>query len=217
LRYVPLAGGDAAVRQPWRVALAYLRDTFGQRELPELPLFASVGERRLGIVERMIARGINTVPTSSCGRLFDAVSSILNLCHVNTYEGQAAIELEMAAEEDVTEYYPFEITLPEIDMRPAIEQVVRDVARGAAAATIAARFQNTVAKMIVEVCRALQSREGLRRVCLSGGTFQNFSLLHRTIAALRKQGLDVFLHAHVPPNDGGLSLGQAAIANALKP
>ena len=107
LRYVPLAGGDAAVRQPWRMALAYLRDTLGQAKLPELPLLASAGERRLQIVERMIAGGINTVPTSSCGRLFDAVSAILGLCQENTYEGQAAIELEMAAEDNVAECYPF--------------------------------------------------------------------------------------------------------------
>jgi hydrogenase maturation protein HypF len=216
LRYVPLAGGDAAIRQPWRVALAYLRDTFGQSNLPELPLFASVGERRLQVVERMITRGINTVPASSCGRLFDAVSSILGLCQENTYEGQAAVELEMAAEEDVAEHYPLEMALPEIDMRPTIERAVHDFLSGVARGVIAARFHNTVAKMVVEVCRRVHLQEGLRRVCLSGGTFQNFTLLKRTVAALRQQEFEVFLHAQTPPNDGGLSLGQAAVANVLK-
>jgi hydrogenase maturation protein HypF len=130
--------------------------------------------------------------------------------------GQAAIELEMAAEDNVAEYYPFELALPEIDMRPTIERVVRDIAHRVPIATIAGRFHSTVAKMIGEVCRCLRSQEGLRRVCLSGGTFQNCTLLGRTVAALRQQEFDVFLHAQVPPNDGGLSLGQAVVAKAAK-
>jgi hydrogenase maturation protein HypF len=212
LRYVPLAGGDAAVRQPWRMALAYLRDTFGER-LPEVALPAGIDQRRLENVGRMMARGIQTVPTSSCGRLFDAVSSMLGLCQENTYEGQAAIELEMAAVEGDAGHYAFEVALPEVDMRPTIEGVVRDMTGGIARGVIAARFLDTIAVMIAETCRRIHVKD---RVCLSGGTFQNFTLLPRVAGALRRQGFEVFLHAQTPPNDGGISLGQAVVVNAMR-
>ena len=208
LRYVPLAGGDTAIRQPWRVALAYLRDAFGAGTLPDVAMLAGVSERDLRITGQMMARGINTVPTSSCGRLFDAVASIIGLRHETNYEGQAAIELEMTAAEGIDERYSFELT----DMRPTIEAIVRDLTAGVAKGVIAARFHNTVADMIVEVCARVRRDERLDRVCLSGGTFQNFTLLGRTVAGLRRQGFEVFLHAETPPNDGGLSLGQAVIA-----
>jgi hydrogenase maturation protein HypF len=212
LRYVPMAGGDTAIRQPWRIALAYLRDTFGAGTLPEVPLLASVGERDLRIAGRMMERGINTVQTSSCGRLFDAAASIIGLRQETNYEGQAAIELEMAAADGIEESYPFDVTGEEVDMRPMIEALVRDVTAGAARAVVAARFHNTVADMIVEVCRRIRREDGMRRVCLSGGTFQNFTLLRRALSGMRRQGFEVFLHAETPPNDGGLSLGQAVIA-----
>jgi len=215
LRYVPLAGGDTAIRQPWRVALAYLRDTFGAGALPQLPLFESVGERQWRIVDRMIARGINTVPTSSCGRLFDAVAAIAGLRQETNYEGQAAIELEMAAADGVEESYGFEIEGDSVDVRPAIQAIVRDLHSGVPAAVISAKFHNTLAAIVVDVCRALRAQERLRRVCLSGGTFQNFTLVKGAVRRLRAAGFEVFLHAEVPPNDGGLALGQAAVANAL--
>ena len=219
LRYVALPGGDAAVRQPWRMALSYLRDTFGAETIPaDLPLWNEVPPKKAELVLAMLARGIQTVDTSSCGRLFDAVASILGLRQEINFEGQAAIELEMGATEKVEESYPFEIDCGEpwqIDMRPAIQSIVRDF-RQARQATgeIAARFHNTMAAVIVEVCRRLRQQEHLQRVCLSGGTFQNMLLLKRAANALRNCGFEVFLHARVPPNDGGISLGQAVIANA---
>jgi len=218
LRYVPLAGGDTAIRQPWRVALAYLRDTFGAGALPELPLFAGIDPRPLRIVEQMIARRIQTVQTSSCGRLFDAVASIVGLRQETNYEGQAAIELEMAAAEGIEEYYSFDLADDgmEIDMRPTIQGVVRDMGSGVEAAIIAAKFHNAMAAMIVAVCERVRAQEQLPRVCLSGGTFQNFTLLQRTADGLRQRGFEVFLHSHVPPNDGGLALGQAVVARALE-
>jgi hydrogenase maturation protein HypF len=168
-------------------------------------------------VRAMIERGINTVETSACGRLFDAVASISGLRHEVNFEAQAAIELEMSAAAGVEEQYPFEISDGEawqIDMRPAIKSIVRDVLAARPVGFIAAVFHNTVAAIVVEVCRRLRSEEGLDRVCLSGGTFQNLYLLERSVAGLRSSGFEVFLHARVPPNDGGISLGQALIANA---
>ena len=215
LRYVPLAGGDTAIRQPWRMALAYLRDTFGSGVLPDLPLFESVGDRQLRVVDRMIARGINTVQASSCGRLFDAVASIAGVRQETNYEGQAAIELEMIAADGVLEAYGFEIAGADIDVRPAIEGIVRDLHAGVPAAIVSTKFHNTMAAMIVDMCRRTRAQEGLRRVCLSGGTFQNFTLVKGAVTRLRSAGFEVFLHAETPPNDGGLALGQAAVANRL--
>lgn len=208
LRYVPLAGGDAAIRQPWRSALAYLNDAGLALELPVEP-------RARAVVERMIERRINTVDTSSCGRLFDAVASLAGVRQETNYEGQAAIELEALAAGGIRERYPFTIRGEEIDMRPAIAGVVEDVRLGRQAPEISARFHNTVAAMVVEVCSLLSRESGLNRVCLSGGTFQNFYLLERVVGGLRQGGLEVFLHSQVPPNDGCIALGQAMVANAL--
>ena len=217
-RYIPLAGGDAAVREPWRLGLSYLMDTFGDRaESLDLPVWKHVPAKKVAAVRAMIERSINTVETSACGRLFDAVASISGLRHEVNFEAQAAIELEMSAVAGVDENYPFEISYGEpwqIDMRPAIEAIVHDVVACQPVGVIAARFHTTVAAIVVDVCTRLRAAERLNRVCLSGGTFQNLYLLERTVAGLRSSGFEVFLHAKVPPNDGGISLGQAVIANA---
>jgi hydrogenase maturation protein HypF len=217
LRYFPLAGGDVAVRQPWRSALSCLREAFG-KDLPgNLPLWASVPTRETDLVLKMLEKGINSVATSSCGRLFDAVASILGVRHEVTFEAQAAIELEMAAVAGMEGVYPFQVEYTDpwqVDMRPMIESIVRGIQEGETVGAIAARFHNTLAVMIAEVCRELRRRESLNKVCLSGGTFQNMFLLERTLAALADYNFEVFLHEKVPPNDGSISLGQAVIANA---
>jgi hydrogenase maturation protein HypF len=217
LRYIPLAGGDAAVRQPWRPALAYLADTFGAAaEFPELAIWREVPESQRKLVRSMLAHRVNAIDTSSCGRLFDAVASIVGLRQQINFEGQAAIELEAIAAEDVTDAYPFGLDAERdeetVDFRPAIERIVAQVRAGTPASAIAARFHNTVAEAIVEVCRRLRTQEQLNRVCLSGGTFQNMKLLARTLAGLRRLGFEAYIHAQVPPNDGGIALGQAVVA-----
>lgn len=206
-RYVPLPGGDTAIRQPWRVALSYLRDA-GLEPPPSLDRVAA-NERQ--VVETMLARGINTVDTSSCGRLFDAVSAILGIRLETTYEGQAAIELEALAAPEITESYPYGLTDNTVDFRETIRALTRDLGEPHRAS---AGFHNTVAEAIAEICRQLSRTDGIRNVCLSGGTFQNLYLLKRTVGLLRDAGLEVYLHAKVPANDGGLCLGQAMIANA---
>jgi hydrogenase maturation protein HypF len=216
LAYVPLPGGDAAVRQPWRSALSWLREAFGTQVPDNLVLFQQAPEREITLVSQMLERGVNTVLTSSCGRLFDAVASLLGVRQEVTFEGQAAIELEMAIQPGIDDIYPFEIDSNEpaqIDARPMIREIVRDIQDRGATGVVATRFHNTIAVVIGEVCRRIRMRERLDRVCLSGGTFQNMYLLERTVAELRRLGFAVFLHSQVPPNDGGIALGQAVIAN----
>jgi hydrogenase maturation protein HypF len=157
----------------------------------------------------MIETGFNTVMTSSCGRLFDAVAALIGLRYEVNFEGQAAIELEAIADTSCEERYEFEISGEELDFRPMIERIIKEEAP---APLVAARFHNTFAASIHEMCLRMRRESGLNRVCLSGGTFQNMRLLGLTARALRASGLELFLHRNVPPNDGGIALGQAVIA-----
>jgi hydrogenase maturation protein HypF len=213
LRYIPLPGGDSAIRQPWRVALSHLIDA--GRADTSLP----VDEAKRKAVASMIERGIHTVPTSSCGRLFDAVASLAGLRQEVTFEAQAAIELESIARGIAADRaYPYAITNDQpmqIDLRATIAAIVDDRERGQSAAQIAARFHETMADVIESTCVRIRDDEALNRVCLSGGTFQNMLLLGNTTTRLRQRGFEVFIHECVPPNDGGLSLGQAAVAGEM--
>jgi hydrogenase maturation protein HypF len=218
LRYVQLPGGDLAVRQPWRMALSYLRDAFGTRMPDNLECFQRLPAKQLELVDTMIARHIQTVETSSCGRLFDAVAALLGVASEVTFEGQAAIALEALVALNIDARYEFEIQGLEpmvLDLRPMIVAIARDISSGRPAAEISACFHNTLSAAIVEICCRIRQTDALNRVCLSGGTFQNWSLLHRTVVELRRRDFGVFLHATVPANDGGISLGQAVIANEL--
>jgi hydrogenase maturation protein HypF len=194
IRYFPLAGGDAAVHEPWRAALS-----FGH-----VP--AGVPSEYVRVVRRMIETGLNVVETSSCGRLFDAAAAIVGLRNVVTYEAQAAIELEAVADEAEEGVYPRD----GLDFRAAMDALAAD---GSDIGVRAARFHNTVAEAVAETCGRMRRDTGLRRVCLSGGVFQNWFLLRRVMRALR--GFEVFLHGAVPSNDGGVSLGQAVVAAAV--
>ncbi len=217
-RYISLPGGDTAVRQTWRPALSWLDESFGN-ELPlELPFLRCIPEKRVALVRQMLQRRFNTILTSSCGRLFDAVAALIGIRNEATFEGQAAIELEVATMDGIEDVYGFDIEdgpPASIDMRPMIRAIVRDLRDGVAAGVIASRFHNTVAEVIAEVCRRIRSADHLKRVCLSGGTLQNMYLLGRSVRLLRAARFEVFLHSRIPPNDGGIALGQAVIANEL--
>jgi hydrogenase maturation protein HypF len=219
LRYVPLPGGDAAVRQPWRMALSYLQDAFPGEPLPAaLKFLHDIPEKQIALVDAMLARRIHSIETSSGGRLFDAVAALVGLGSQITFEGQAAIALESAASPGVDDLYAFHIGESgplQLDVRPMVRDIVRDLALGKPADYISACFHNTVSAAMVEICRRIRQQERLARVCLSGGVFQNMYLLKRTVKDLDKDGFQVFLHATVPPNDGGISLGQAAVANTI--
>ena len=216
LRNVLLPGGDAAVRQPWRMALSYLRDVFGQQMPGELKCFQGIDEKQLGLVDTMLERRIRTVATSSCGRLFDAVAALLGVASEVTFEGQAAIALEAMADRGIEQRYDFAVEVGEtitLDFRPVVAAMVKDLSRGRRPGEISACFHNTLGAAIGDMCGRIGADAGVNRVCLSGGSFQNLYLLGRTVVELRRRGFGVFLHAQVPANDGGISLGQAMIAN----
>jgi hydrogenase maturation protein HypF len=221
LRPFPLPGGEQAVREPRRSALGLLYAMAGPAaiEIDAAPLRAfDDAERRL--LMQALERRVNAPITTSAGRLFDAVASILGLRQLAGFEGQAAMMLEWAADEGAADAYPFEMTPGSgsqlaplvIDWEPMIRGLLADVARGTPTATMAARFHETLARMIVAVAEAV----GLPRVALSGGCFQNRLLLERALARLRAAGFSPCWHQRVPPNDGGIALGQiAAFARGL--
>ncbi len=219
LAYVPLPGGDAAVRHTYRMAWSHLHHAFGE-SWPDIPTLRGLDPVERRVVERQIATGLNAPPTSSMGRLFDAVSALCGVCQEATYEGQAAIELEMLAnpEEEATYEWPLPSATEAmpwgIDPTPVIRGVVADVLAHVPTPIIAAHFHNTLAQMIAELCARLRDVAGIDAVALSGGVWQNILLLKRTLARLESAGFTVYTHRLVPPNDGGLSLGQAAVANA---
>jgi hydrogenase maturation protein HypF len=221
LRPVLLAGGDSGVREPWRVARSYLLDAFDGAIPPGAVWEQMAPPERVRIVDTLLRRGVHTIPTSSAGRLFDAVASLIGLRHCVSFEGQAAMMLEAAAEEIAENSAgPYEFALAagsplDVDLRPMIRQIVEEVGRGEPQSRIAARFHTTLASVIAEVCSRMRDALGLTRVCLSGGCFQNARLLEGSLQALREAGFEAFTQHEAPANDGGISLGQAAIACEL--
>jgi hydrogenase maturation protein HypF len=211
LRYVPLPGGDMAIRRPYRTALAHLwaAGVEWDEDLP--PVAAASAEERI-VLRQQLERGLNAVPTSSAGRLFDAVSSLAGVRQAITYEAQAAIELEVLAGNGVGEPYPFDLG-DEIDAAPCIRAVVADVRAGVEAGVIAARFHDGLAVLVRDVCLRLREETGLGEVALSGGVFQNVTLLGGVLPLLREAGFVVYIHRLVPPNDACISLGQAVVAS----
>ena len=215
LKYQPMPGGDLATRQPWRMALSYLMGIFG--EIPgDLQCFADLAEHDLRLVCQAMDRNINTPLTSSCGRLFDAVASIIGLRQIVSFEGQAAMELEMLADPSQSTAYPCPLSHQDdqiiCDPAQMLESIVKDHLSGVGADRLAGRFHLSLAIMIEEVCDQLRQQTGLKQVVLSGGVFQNCLLTEMVASRLEKSGLAVLTHSLVPPNDGGLALGQATVA-----
>ncbi|MCS7049011.1 MAG: carbamoyltransferase HypF [Verrucomicrobiae bacterium] len=206
-RQYALPGGDKAIAEPWRMAISVLH----AEGLP-------VRHPQAGPVIQMIERRLNSPLTSSAGRLFDAVGAILGLGQVVSYEAQVAIRLESAANPAVTGTFPFELQTDRrpwvLNFGPAIRALVEQRRQGELTSVLAARFHNTVAAAIAAVVQRIGQEKGLRTVALSGGVFQNELLLRRTTAALEADGFAVYRNVLVPPNDGGLALGQAAVAVA---
>ncbi len=208
---VPMPGGAAAIRQPWRMAAAYL-----DAEPGHLDVMRRNAERWPTIVA-MARKGVNSPLTSSAGRLFDAAAAILGVRDAINYEGQAAVELEQLADPGETGAYPAGIeTGPPFRARGGdlLHAVVDDLAAGTSAAVIAARFHHGVAALIEAGCLLTRERSGLGTVALSGGVFQNQLLLRGAVRRLEARGFRVLVHSRVPCNDGGISLGQAVVAGA---
>ena len=216
-REVAMPGGEAAIREPWRMAAAFLQVTYGENmgEL-ELAFVRRLDRAAWRLLSRAAERGLNAPPTSSAGRLFDAVASLLGLRDRVDFEAQAAMELEALAESEPDRVYA--VGLPERDGRIIVETpdimrgVVEDLLVGTPTEQIGSRFHATLADVIVRACCHIRERSGLERVALSGGVFQNILLMRLAVDGLRRGGFRVYTHRQVPPNDGGLALGQAAIA-----
>jgi hydrogenase maturation protein HypF len=212
LRSVALPGGDAAVRQPWRMAIAHLLDAGRPQD----------AERIAAEHGAAGAAALASVPlaprTSSIGRLFDAVAALLGIVDEATFEGHPAMLLEQFADGEATREYPFDVTPGEgailLDARPLVAAVAADVRRRRSRTAIAGRFHRTIAAATLEVCRALRGETGLDRVCLSGGVFQNALLTSDLVARLETVGFDVFVPRLAPTGDGGIALGQVAVASA---
>lgn len=216
LRYVALPGGDSAVRKPYRMALAYLRSA-GIAWAPDLAPVRAAGPAELSALERQLDRGTACLPTSSMGRLFDAVSSLLGIRHVATYEAQAAIDLEAAAEassQDPGYTFGLPANGADIDPRPLLEAIVSDFRAGRPAQDIAAGFHHAVSRMIADMAERVHRVSSPAGVVLAGGVFQNALLLSRATAELQKRGMTVYTSHSVPSNDAGLAFGQLAIAAA---
>ncbi len=217
LDYVPMPGGVKALEEPWRMAAVYLHRTFGPSFLElDIPFVQGLNQKAWHLLEQMSGRGVNSPLTCGMGRLFDAVSSLLGLRHKANYEGQAAAELEMVADESCADSYRFELDRGGSIIRAeaVIAEIVEDIKAGVAVPTIAAKFHNAVADVIARVAEHLRRERGLERVVLSGGVFQNILLLEAACRRLEGWGFEAYVHHRVPPNDGGISLGQAVVADA---
>jgi hydrogenase maturation protein HypF len=221
LRPIRLPGGDAAIRAPWRTALAMLDDAFdGGAPLDELRLFRSVRGEDVQVTRRMLASAVNTPPAHGVGRYFDAFAAMGLARQRSSFEGQLALEWNMAALAARGERgcYPFEISrasLPwQLDLRPMVRDATYELIGGESAAVVAARFHNTLAAASAQLIRLAAVQHGRRDVILTGGCFQNARLAELVLADLAA-GFNVFVHRDVPPGDGGVSLGQALVAGAV--
>jgi hydrogenase maturation protein HypF len=211
LEYFPLPGGDAAIKQPARVALALLW-AMGEQWATHLAPAREFTEKELELLRRQLEREINAPRTSSMGRLFDAAASLAGVRQRVNYEAQAAIEFEALADSSETGAYPFDIGTDTIGILPAVLSLLDDIRRGVPIPTVSARFHNGIAALVAAASTRLREAAGIQEVVLSGGVWQNITLLRRTLSLLRERDFQVYIHREVPANDGGLSLGQAAIA-----
>ncbi len=211
LAEVPLPGGDSAIRNPSKIALA----TLFALDLPwseDLGAVKDFDAQELLLLRSQLNNKINCPMTTSMGRLFDAVASILNVRHHATYEGQAAIELENMCIADEDGLYLFSLRGDEIVFESVIGSILSDLRSGVSAATISARFHNGLARLCLDVCQEMQRESGLRTVALSGGVWQNITLLNKTVPLLKRNGFQVLIHRILPANDGGIALGQLMVA-----
>jgi hydrogenase maturation protein HypF len=213
LAYTPLPGGDAAISKPARSALAHLWKANIEWD-QVFKSSQSFTESELSILTNQLKMGINSPLTSSMGRLFDAISSILGICQFSTYEGQAAIELEAVADPIEKGFYTLSYSGDQIDTSTMWIELIEDFHDKKTTSVISAKFHNSIARMVLTTCTSIRKSTGCAIVALSGGVWQNMRLLASTIDYLTDAGFKVMIHGQVPTNDGGISLGQIMIASA---
>jgi hydrogenase maturation protein HypF len=220
LEYIPLPGGEKAIKEPWRIAAAVLYKIFGDDMFNlDIEFIREIDMSKWAIMKQMIEKKLNSPETSSAGRLFDAVSALIGVRKEIYYEAQAAIELQMKADEKDRGVYDFgqreQDGRTQILLEPLIKGIVSDLAKGITAEAISSRFHNTMAGIISDVCLKIKKQRGIDRVVLSGGVFQNALLMEAAYSRLNANAFTVYTHRRVPTNDGGISLGQALVANDL--
>ncbi len=214
--YVPMPGGDQATKEPWRMALSYLIKTYGDEyKKLKLPFLKDIPDDAIAILEQAIKIKLNTPLTSSAGRLFDAVAAISGRCKHASFHAVAPMRLESIIEPGEEDHYTFSIG-ETIDTGPIIEGVCRDVEQGIAISRISARFHNSVINIIFAAVEKIAAEYGIRKVVMSGGSFQNKYLLEHAENGLSKRGFRVYTPVNIPANDGGIALGQLAIAAARR-
>jgi len=219
LEYLPLPGGDSAIRHPWRIAIGYAH-ALGI-DIDALPFVKTLDGQAVNILKRQVDKRINTPLTSSLGRLFDAVASLVGIRNDVTYEAQAAIEMEVLSKPFVSmvKAYPCEIEEIEnetvICLKRPLTAIVQSICSNESVEMTGARFHKTIAQIAIDVCKRARTKTGLNEVALSGGVWQNQVLLNLVRDGLEKEKFKVFFHRQVPTNDGGLALGQAVVANSV--
>jgi hydrogenase maturation protein HypF len=218
LEYLPMPGGETAIREPWRMGIGYLYNNFGEDILNvELPFLKQIDPNKIITLTQMIKKGINTYQTSSLGRLFDAVAAIINIRGYVSYEGQSAVELEnLLSKSDLTSKSRFYTLEPDqnniIQTGILLEEVIHDIKKNASPSLMSLKFHNGLINTFVNIAQKIREEKKLDAVVLSGGCFQNHFLVDNLTRELIKLKFNVFTHRLVPPNDGGISLGQAVIA-----
>jgi len=211
--YIPLPGGDSATEEPWRTAVSYLYRVYGIsfREL-ELKLLKQTDPEKISLIIQMIDKKINCPLTSGAGRLFDCVASLIDLVQIATFQAEGPMRLESLVKQDCNESYEF-TTGNTICFDQTIRGIVADITDGIEKVTIATKFHNTIILAIFDSVNAMRTKSGINKVVLSGGVFQNKYLSEKTMDLLRKNNFEVYSHSIVPANDGGLALGQLAVAS----
>ncbi len=219
LAYAHMPGSVAAIKEPWRMAISYLVNVFGDSFWRlDLPVLREIDTKKVNTIVEMISKKVNSPSTSSLGRLFDGIASILGIRHRVFYEGQAAMELEMIAHDKMLETYDYEWTTDDVHkvlLEPIISAVVHDIEKGVDLSRISSRFHMTIIQLFSELCEDIRGQTGLNCVALSGGVFQNAIILTGLIHALESKHFQVLSHRLIPTNDGGICLGQAVVAAAM--
>ncbi len=210
--YVPLPGGDKASLEPWRMAFSYLYNYFGENlDYKRIRAFKTIGEEEFSLVKAMILNKINCPLSSGAGRLFDAVSALVGLCFRASFDSEAPMRLESAIRQATEMVYPYEMG-DTIIFRETLMAIIDDI-DSADISIISAKFHNTIAQVILDICEKIRKEHSLNKVIMSGGVFQNKYLLERSYHILTKNDFEVYSNNQVPSNDGGISLGQLVIAS----
>ncbi len=216
-KYIPLPGGEVAVKEPWRITVSFIKDVAGDKTIPCLKSIGFMdryGDKRIQDILKIIDQRQFSPLSSGAGRLFDAVSALMGVCDKNTFEGEAAIALEALTKPGIADDYPVDIKLRdpvEIDFSQTVLKIMEDLAKGENKSIISSKFHNTLVTVIVRVVKRLSDLYVMKDVVLCGGVFQNMYLIERTMSSLTAMGMKVHIHEKVPTNDAGISLGQAYI------